>query len=443
MTEGEQLTIPSPAERPRPSSARIIFAALVGNTLEWFDFVIYGYFAATISTLYFPAADRATSTLIAMATFSVAFIIRPVGGVILGLYADRFGRKPALMLTIWCMVAGSAMIGFAPAAATAGPVGGLMIICARLLQGFAASGEFGSAIALISEVAPPGRRHLSISWQATSTTASIVLGGSMGFSLMHWMSPTQFASFGWRIPFLFGLILGPVGSYIRSTVEDAFTFNKAERLDIRGGLRELLRHHGKALAYALGINTSGSVTYYLILIYMPSYAVNQLGLPLSAPFLSTAIGGTVLAISALGGGWLADRRPPGYAVICASLATLALATVPLYFWLLRTPSLEVLMVLEVVLAIPLGAMNGISPAIMAAAFPRSLRATGLGTAYNFSSALLGGTSLLVVTIVLNRTGDRLVPAYYIIVAALYSLVSLLLMRGLLSRHEPNPHRIES
>jgi MHS family proline/betaine transporter-like MFS transporter len=430
MTKNERIIIAKPVDGSK--AVRVIFAALVGNTLEWFDFIIYGYFAATISTLFFPSKDRATSTLIAMATFSVAFIIRPVGGLILGLYADRFGRKPALMLTIWCMVAGSAMIGIAPTAATAGALGGGMIIFARLLQGFAASGEFGSAIALISEVAPPRRHHFAISWQATSTTASIVMGGAIGFSLLHWMSPAEFIRWGWRIPFLFGLILGPIGYYIRSTVEDAIDFPKADHLRIGKGLKELLRDHGSALACAVGINTAGSVVYNLMLIYMPSYAVGQLDLPLSAPFLTTASAGIALAISALVGGWLADRRPPGYAVIITCLVVLSLAPVPLFFWLLRAPSLQALMAVEVLLAIPLGAMNGIAPAIMAAAFPTSLRATGLGVAYNISSPLLGGTSLLIVTVLINATGDRMMPAYYLIIASLFSLVSLLILRRLMS-----------
>jgi MHS family proline/betaine transporter-like MFS transporter len=169
----------------------------------------------------------------------------------------------------------------------------------------------------------------------------------------------------------------------------------------------------------------------MILIYMPSYAVNQLGLPLSAPFLATAIGGTVLAISALGGGWLADMKPPGYGVIISALVLLIVAPVPLFFWLLQAPSLAVLITIDILLAIPLGAMNGIVPALMAAAFPASLRATGLGVAYNLSSAFLGGTSLLVVTILINQTGDRLMPAYYIIAASLYSLISLLALRRML------------
>jgi MHS family proline/betaine transporter-like MFS transporter len=430
MTNNETFVTPA-RQADNPKSTRIIAAALVGNTLEWFDFVIYGYFAGTISTLFFPSADHATSLVIGMATFSVAFIIRPAGGLILGLYADRFGRKRALMLTIWCMVAGSAMIGIAPTQATAGAVGGTMIILARLLQGFAASGEFGSAIALISEVASPRRHFFAISWQATSTTGSIVLGGMIGYSLMNCMSASEFESWGWRIPFLFGLILGPIGYYIRSTLEDAVTFTKAESLSVGAGLRDLLQGHGKALACAVGVNTACSVVYYMILIYMPSYAVNQLGLPLSAPFLATAIGGTVLAIAALGGGWLADMKPPGYGVIISALVLLIVAPVPLFFWLLQAPSLAVLITIDILLAIPLGAMNGIVPALMAAAFPASLRATGLGVAYNLSSAFLGGTSLLVVTILINQTGDRLMPAYYIIAASLYSLISLLVLRRML------------
>jgi MHS family proline/betaine transporter-like MFS transporter len=416
---------------------RVIAAALVGNTLEWFDFIIYGYFAGTISALFFPTKDRATSALIAMATFSVAFIVRPVGGLILGLYADRFGRKRALMLTIWCMVVGSAMIGMAPTAETAGIFGGCMIIAARLLQGFAASGEFGTAIALISEVSSPARRHLAISWQAASTTASIVLGGTLGFVLIHAMPVEEFNRWGWRVPFLFGLILGPLGYYIRSTVEDGIAFDKADSLNIIAGLKQLIGEHGAALLCAVGINTAGSVVYNLTLIYMPSYAVSQLGLPLSAPFLSTALAGTCLGLAALAGGWLADRRPPGHGVVVACLLMLSMAPVPLFVWLSRAPSLPLLIFAEIALAIPLGAMNGIAPSIMAAAFPASLRATGLGVAYNISSPLLGGSSFLVVTALINLTGDLTTPAYYMVLAALYSLLSLLIMHRLLAaRNSP-------
>ena len=416
------------AVRRSPASlhnrVRDVAAAAAGNALEWFDFTVYGYFAGTIAKVFFPAAGSLGSMLLATATFGVGFVVRPLGSVVLGLYADRVGRKAALTLSIWLMTFGTAAIAFAPPFAVAGWLGAVILVLARLVQGFAASGEYGSAVAFLAEKAPAHRRNFVVSLQMSSTMLIIVVAGVVGTVLTTTLNAQQMESWGWRVPFLLGLLIGPVGYYIRRNVEESETFVAKAGLTVRQVLARLFGQHLLDLAAAIGITVISTVAFYVNLVYMPTFAVKQLGLPALAPFISTAVAGVVVASMAPLTGYLADTRvKPVWLFLGAALAHAALV-LPLYRWLLVSPSLHNLIVMQVLLAIPMGAMFGLVPAISAGIFPTEIRATALSIAYNFPTTVFGGFSPLIVTYLIATTHNGAAPAYYIMAATFISLICM-------------------
>ena len=206
------------------SRRRAMMAAVIGNTLEWYDFVVYAFLAGTIAKLFFPAGNETASLLLTLATFGVGFVMRPVGAILLGSLADRAGRKTALMLTILLMGLGTAIIAFAPTFATIGWAAPVLIVTARLIQGFSAGGELGSATAFMIESAAPGRRGFGASWQQASQAATLVVGSLLGAAVTGLMPAQDLEAWGWRIPFLLGLLIVPVGLFMRSQIDESAEF---------------------------------------------------------------------------------------------------------------------------------------------------------------------------------------------------------------------------
>jgi MHS family proline/betaine transporter-like MFS transporter len=270
--------IPASQSTPKPLQ---IAAAVIGNALEWYDFIVFGFFAVVIARLFFPSDSPYASMLLTTATFGVGFFMRPVGGVLLGIYSDHKGRKAALLLIISLMTAAIAMIAFAPTYAAIGVAAPMIIVLARLLQGLATGGEFASATVFLIESAPSHRRGFYGSWQMVGQGLAVLTGALLGALVTRSLSPDALDSWGWRIPFLFGLIIGPVGLYIRRHLEetDAFLETRAAPIQ-KPSLGTTLASHLKEALVCVGIVTNGTIAFYVILLYTPTFARTQLHLPL-------------------------------------------------------------------------------------------------------------------------------------------------------------------
>ena len=421
-----QHSLPSAAKR-----RRTILAATIGNGLEWFDFTVYSFFAVIISRLFVPPGDDITSFVLTVATFGVGFVMRPVGAVVLGVYADRVGRKAALTLTILLMALGTAIIGFAPTYASIGPWAPALIVLARLIQGFSAGGEVGGATAFLIEHAPDSERGAYASWQQASQGISFMLGAAMGALVINGLEPAQVDAWGWRIPFLFGLLIAPVGMYIRSQLEEPpeFEARQAERAAAKvkfSPLSQVLREHPREVVAGLGVTVLWTVCTYVLVFYMPSYAKQQLGLPLGATFESTAICGAIILVLCPLMGMLSDRvgRKRMLGTVALLIGVLAY---PLFHWLNVSPTTSTLLQVQIVLGILLAAFTGPAPAVLAEQFPTDVRSTGLSLAYNFAVTIFGGFSPLIVTWLIQSSGDKHAPAYYAIAAAAVSFLALLFM----------------
>jgi len=416
------MTLPQSAPKPYQ-----IAAAVIGNALEWYDFIVFGFFAVIISRLFFPTDSQYASLLFTTATFGVGFFMRPVGGILIGIYADRQGRKAALLVVIASMTVAIALIAFAPTYAAIGIGAPLIIVVARLLQGFSAGGEFASATAFLIESAPAGRRGFYGSWQMVGQGLAVLIGAILGAVLTKTLSPEAIDGWGWRIPFLFGLVIGPVGLYIRSSLAETQAFlqsDQASQSRPAGG--RVLASHIKQILVCFGIVVSGTISFYVILVYIPTFARTQLELPLDQAFLAQAIGLTCEVALIPICGALSDRigRKP---VMIASLLLSLLVTYPLFVWVSSSPSFSSLLVMQVVLCSLFGIGNGPVSTALGEQFPTRVRSTALAIGYNVAVMLFGGFAQFFVTWLIHATGTPIAPAFYLMFGSAVGLFAVLFL----------------
>lgn len=410
-------------EERRGQARKAVIAASIGNGLEWFDVIVYGTFALTIGKLFFPTDDATVSLLLAFGTFGISFIMRPLGGIIIGRYADKVGRKAGMLVSITLMFVGTLLIAVAPTAAMIGVTAAVIIIVARLMQGFAAGGEFGTATAFLIEYAPD-RKAFYGSWQVATQGAAILLAGIFGFVLNNFISTQSLESWGWRLPFIFALLIGPVGWYIRSKMEDTPEFLAME--PSKSPLREAFVGNAGRLWSMVGVVALGSVGVYTAL-FMPTFAIKNLDMTPTAAFASTLVFGVVMSVGSPFVGRLADRFGPAHVMTWAAIGTLVLA-VPAFVLLVNVPTLPVILLIELVLGALATLYFAPLPAIMASIFPVQIRTTGLSLGYNIGVTVFGGFAPFILVALIASTGSLLVPGLYLAAIAAVSLVSVTVAR---------------
>ena len=401
----------------KPPRTRQIVAAVIGNALEWYDFVVYGFLTVIIARLFFPGQSEYASLLLTMATFGVGFFMRPVGGIVLGMYADRKGRKAALQLIIALMTLSMAMIAFAPPYAAIGVAAPLIILLARLLQGFATGGEFASATSFLVESAPAHKRGFYGSLQMVGQSLAALSGAIAGALITRGLAPEQIDAWGWRLPFLFGLIIGPVGLYIRRYLEETEAFIEARReRAVVNPLRTVIMQNRRGLAVTFGLVICGTISYYVVLVYMPTFAKTQLGMSMSDAFTAQIFGLACLTAAIPLFGALSDRigRKP---ILMATTVAYFVLLYPMFAWVYAEPSLVRLAIMQGILCSLVGVFLGPISTAIAEQFPTGVRSTGLAVAYNFAVMLFGGFAQFIVTWLIRETGSPLAPAYYVMFGA--------------------------
>lgn len=412
----------------RKTAYNTIGAAVIGNALDWYDFTLYGYFATIIGKLFFPAGSEPawTPLLSSLAVFGTAFVVRPIGGIILAQQADQWGRRGILLFTIGLMTVGTAMIAFAPTYAAIGLAAPLIIVLSRLLQGLSAGGEFASATAFLVEHAPPHRRGLYGAWQLSGQGIAILLSGLAGSIAARAMAPDQFDAWGWRFPFLFGLVIGPVGYYMRVKLQEppAFSAVRRRRSPGRSPLTEVLVNYRNRALIGLGLVIGGSASLYVLFVFMPTYAMRVLGLDPRAAFVAPVIAGLTVAIFCPIMGHLSDKFGRKSALI-VSTAGMLLAPYPCFVWLQHEPSVAQLALVEFIFGFLFAIGGGPFSAALAEMFPVGLRATGMAVAYNVGVALFGGMAPLAVAWFIARTGDPLAPVYYVTACSAMGFIAAL------------------
>ncbi len=401
---------------------RQIVAAVIGNALEWYDFVVYGFLTLVIARLFFPAQNEYASMLLTMATFGVGFFMRPVGGIVIGIYADRKGRKAALQLIIGLMTLSMAMIAFAPPYAAIGVAAPLLILLARLLQGFATGGEFASATSFLVESAPANKRGFYGSLQMVGQSLAALSGAVAGTLITRGLDAEQIDSWGWRLPFLFGLVIGPVGLYIRRYLEETGAFIESRTAAAANPLRTVVARNARSLAVTFGLVICGTISYYVVLVYMPTFAKTRLGIPLMDAFTAQVIGLVCLTAAIPLCGMLSDRigRRP---VLMTATVAYFLLLYPMFDWIQAGPSLARLAIMQAVLCSLVGVFLGPISTAIAEQFPTGVRSTGLAIGYNFAVMLFGGFAQFIVTWLIRETGSPLAPAYYVMFGAVVGFIA--------------------
>jgi MHS family proline/betaine transporter-like MFS transporter len=403
----------------KAGTVRILAAASIGNALEWYDILVYGYFAVTISRLFFPNSDPTTALLLTFGTFGISYLVRPLGALVLGAYSDRIGRRASMLMSIVIMTIGTALMAIMPTYSTLGILAPVAVLIARLLQGFAVAGEFGSATAFLVEHSRE-RKGFFAAFQWFGQGLAAVLASLFGVILFGALTAEQLNSWGWRVPFFFGLLIGPIGLYIRKHVGETPEFEA--KGPARAPIKAMFVDHWDRLLMCMGIAVLSTSANYIIL-YMPTYAIKQLHLPQMLGFIATLVGGALLTLGAPYFGHLSDRigRVKLMAVVCVLFAVSAY---PAFVLLVAHPSLAGIVGIVCWLSILKAAYSGVLPALMAELFPTESRSTGIAVAYNVSVPIFGGFAPLIAAWLVATTGSPLAPSFYLIGTSLLSLAVL-------------------
>jgi MFS family permease len=413
----------------RPSlRAWEVFAAVLGNGFEFFDFTVYATFLGLIGQAFFPSDNALVSDLASAATFGVGFVARPLGGALIGAYGDRAGRKPAMTLSIGLMAIGSGMIAFTPGYQTIGVLAPILLIIARLFQGFAVGGEVGPATMFLLEAAPADRRLLFASWQLASQNLSSLLGGTIGLLLALALSQSSLNAWGWRVPFAFGILIAPVGVYIRSQlVETLETPPQGRARGATAILSTLIRSNWRGVLLGLALISGGTITQYF-LITMTPYAIRTLHLPPSTAMLGAITLGITGCLGALAGGALADRWGVRWVVIAPRIA-LMIVLFPVMKFLIANPSAATLVLAITILSLLHAASVAVVVALIPRVFTPGTRSTGLALTYALGVAIFGGTATYVATWLVGVTGDPLASTYYVLAANAVLLLAAFSIRN--------------
>jgi MHS family alpha-ketoglutarate permease-like MFS transporter len=401
---------------------RAVVAGAVGNTVEWVDWAVYSAFAPIFASQFFPKADKTADLLATLAVFAVGFGMRPIGAAVLGAYADRRGRKAGMTLTISMMAAAALLVAVCPPYSAIGVAAPTVLVIARLVQGFSAGGEFGTSSAFLIESAAPNRRGFIGSWQQVSVGAGTLIASLLGTLLTSTLSDRALTTWGWRAAFAVGGLLGLIGLWLRSAVEetDAFT-DMAERRDGESRprpLRDMVAKHPRAALRVIGITIAGTLLYYIWVSYMPGYAHAAEGVPLSRAFLANTLAIIVFLVMLPFGGMLSDRfgRKPTMVIFAAG------------FLLLSWPSFQLigggfwsLLLVELVGMVFLVGYSANCAVVMAEQFPAEVRSTGIGLPYAIAVAIFGGTAPYITTW-MSANGHRDNIWIYTAIAAVIGVV---------------------
>lgn len=402
---------------------RVVAAACMGNYLEWFDFGIYAYFAVVIGRLFFPAGNEAVSTLVSFSVFAVGFIMRPLGSLIIGGYGDRHGRKNAMLLTIVCMGLGSGIIAFAPTYASIGIAAPILIILGRLFQGFSTGGEIGASTAILMESAGEERRGFFVSWQYITQGLASVTSAGFGAALFWLLDSEQIYSWGWRIPFIFSLVIIPVGLYIRANVDETLAEDEKHTGE-HHPIREIIARYPRNFIAAIGMIIPGTTMVYMVLKYTPTYMQTVSTVNPGMIYAMTMVASVMNVLGYLSGGLLYDRLTSRKIVpmICYSLAA-GLMTLMIF----STGQPAVFFTLLLITPFFTGIATPIGTTLVAEAFPPHVRTTAVAVSYSTGVAVFGGTTPMIISALMSASSNNpLSPLIWLLPVVALGVLSYML-----------------
>lgn len=400
----------------RSTKLGAILRVTSGNFLEQFDFFLFGFYATYISQTFFPADSEFASLMMTFAVFGSGFLMRPLGAIVLGAYIDKVGRRKGLIVTLSIMAAGTVLIALVPGYASIGLFAPLLVLLGRLLQGFSAGAEMGGVSVYLSEIATPGHTGFYTSWQSASQQVAIVVAAALGYTLNAWLQASEVAAWGWRIPFFIGCVIIPFIFIIRRSLQETEAFRARRHHPSAGEVfRSMCDNWSTVLAGGL-LASMTTTTFYLITVYTPTFGRTVLHLSSTDSLVVTLLVGVSNFIWLPIGGSLSDRigRRPlllGISLLCM------LTAYPAMHWLAEAASFERLLAVLLYFSFFFGMYNGAMVAALTEVMPQNVRVVGFSLAFSLATALFGGFTPAVSTLLVQATGDKASPAYWLMFAA--------------------------
>ena len=411
---------------PDSSKLGAVLRVTSGNFLEQFDFFLFGFYATYISHAFFPANSEFASLMLTFAVFGAGFLMRPLGAIMLGAYIDKVGRRKGLIVTLSLMASGTILIALVPGYATIGLLAPLLVLTGRLLQGFSAGAELGGVSVYLAEMATPGHKGFYTAWQSASQQIAIIVAAGLGFGLNRWLTAEELGAWGWRIPFFVGCLIVPFLFVLRRSLQETVEFRaRRHHPSTREVFDSMLRNWRTVLAGMLLVAMT-TTTFYLITVYTPTFGKTVLKLSTADSLAVTLCVGISNFLWLPVGGALSDRI--GRRPILLAISAIALATAyPALSWLAGAPSFERMLLVLLWLSFLFGMYNGAMVVALTEVMPVEVRVAGFSLAYSLATAVFGGFTPAVSTYLIEATGDKAAPGYWMSFAAACGLLATIIL----------------
>jgi MHS family proline/betaine transporter-like MFS transporter len=401
---------------------RAAIAGSIGNVLEWYDFAVYAFFAGTIGRLFFPHSNEIDSLIAAFGVFAAGYLMRPLGGIVFGHIGDRYGRKPVLVISTLAMAVPTFAIGLLPTVAQIGPVAAVLLVVMRLLQGLSIGGEYTGSVSYLAESAKAGQRGLMCTAAIAGAGVGTLMGSAMADLVNAVLPRDAIDSWGWRIPFLFGALVGVVGWYLRRNMPET-RGGQSTQEPLQPPIIDTLVNHWGIVLKVVGLNLMHAVSFFMIFVFMKTYLHEFVGLKETQALTISTLGLLGLMLVTVVSGALSDRIGRKPVLIASALAAIIFAY-PLLI-LVNIGSFWIALACQFAFAAIVGTYSGTAPSTMAEIVPGQVRVTGTSLGYNLCMALFGGTTPMITVFLIKVTGTDMAPAFYIIGAAAISLTVVL------------------